>query len=207
MVLELKSTVVWLGLKLFWDLSHIMLFYQQFAMPIMIWNWPLFDWTGSAVCVRCEREATRNYLGNRCSGHGVVGRITRWTSLTNVNCMGKWVRRPDPDASSNDLCRCGADASFIFVWCPFVERFLHAPSILFKGLTTFLWFAFYAFVFHFIDRITTRCPTQAHQCIPNRKQWRFQPSDHLPIYSSITNLIAILKNAVDFIFQSRRIYA
>lgn len=70
---------------------------------------------GSAVCVRCEREATRNYLGNRCSGHGVVGRITRWTSLTNVNCMGKWVRRPDPDASSNDLCRCGADASFIFV--------------------------------------------------------------------------------------------
>lgn len=72
---------------------------------------------GVVICVRCENAATRNYLGGRCSGHGVPGRITRWTSLTNVECHGKWLRRPDesPEASSQQLCSCNEDALMIFV--------------------------------------------------------------------------------------------
>jgi len=67
---------------------------------------------GAVVCVRCERAATRHYLGGRCAGHGVAGRVTRWTSLTNVDCHGKWVRRADEEG---DTQTCVDDASFIFV--------------------------------------------------------------------------------------------
>jgi len=75
---------------------------------------------GDVVCVRCEKDATRSYLGGRCSGHGVSGRITRWTSLTSVECHGKWLRRADQELKSDDsinTCTCSnlEDALFIFV--------------------------------------------------------------------------------------------
>lgn len=70
--------------------------------------------SGAVVCVRCEKAATRNYLGGRCSGHGVAGRPTRWTALTNVDCHGKWIRRTE---ESQPTCPCNhqEDATFIFV--------------------------------------------------------------------------------------------
>lgn len=71
---------------------------------------------GGVVCVRCEHRATRDYLGGRCGGHGVPGRITRWTSLTNVECHGKWLRRPDESQEvSSSTCSCTEDALLIFV--------------------------------------------------------------------------------------------
>ena len=70
---------------------------------------------GGIVCVRCEKAATRHYLGGRCTGHGVEGRPTRWTALTDVDCHGKWIRRTQ---QSQLTCPCNQqeDASFIFVW-------------------------------------------------------------------------------------------
>jgi len=69
---------------------------------------------GGIVCVRCEKAATRHYLGGRCTGHGVEGRPTRWTALTDVDCHGKWIRRTQ---QSQLTCPCNQqeDASFIFV--------------------------------------------------------------------------------------------
>ena len=72
---------------------------------------------GGVVCVRCEHKATRDYLGGRCGGHGVPGRITRWTSLTNVECHGKWLRRLSDESQDvfNSTCSCVEDALLIFV--------------------------------------------------------------------------------------------
>jgi hypothetical protein len=76
----------------------------------------IFRGLGGVVCVRCEHKATRDYLGGRCGGHGVPGRITRWTSLTNVECHGKWLRRPDESHEvSSSTCSCDEDALLIFV--------------------------------------------------------------------------------------------
>ena len=72
---------------------------------------------GGVVCVRCEHKATRDYLGGRCGGHGVPGRITRWTSLTNVECHGKWLRRLSDESQDvfNSTGSCVEDALLIFV--------------------------------------------------------------------------------------------
>ena len=34
---------------------------------------------GGEVCVSCESKASRPHLGDRCSGHGVDGKMTRWS--------------------------------------------------------------------------------------------------------------------------------
>lgn len=70
---------------------------------------------GGVVLVRCEHAATRQYLGNRCVGHGVTGRITRWTSLVNVDCHGKWLRRQPETAAAESLEQCSQEALLIFV--------------------------------------------------------------------------------------------
>ena len=40
--------------------------------------------SGQEVCVSCESKANRPHLGNRCSGHGVDNKLTRFTMTTLV---------------------------------------------------------------------------------------------------------------------------
>ena len=41
--------------------------------------------SGEEVCVSCESKASRPHLGNRCSGHGVDNKLTRFAKLIGVN--------------------------------------------------------------------------------------------------------------------------
>lgn len=67
---------------------------------------------GSRVCVQCQDAAMRKHLGYRCHGHGVEGKITRWTSLAAHNCHGRWIRR-----EQYSVCPCHQSGypDFIFV--------------------------------------------------------------------------------------------
>ena len=68
--------------------------------------------TGSRVCVQCQDAAMRKHLGYRCHGHGVEGKITRWTALAGHACHGRWVKR-----EQYSVCPChpSGDPDFIFV--------------------------------------------------------------------------------------------
>lgn len=55
---------------------------------------------GSKVCVTCQGLAMRRHLGYRCSGHGSLGKSTRWTALGNTGCHGRWIRLDERVAAS-----------------------------------------------------------------------------------------------------------
>lgn len=70
---------------------------------------------GERICVRCESEALRKNLGWRCQGHGVAGRITRWSALSAPHCHGKWLRaQPNADRTCSAK-PCNQESAFIFV--------------------------------------------------------------------------------------------
>ncbi|KAJ8956286.1 hypothetical protein NQ318_015022 [Aromia moschata] len=70
---------------------------------------------GERVCVRCESEALHENLGWRCQGHGVEGRITRWSALSAPHCHGKWLRaQAEPDRTCAART-CKDESEFIFV--------------------------------------------------------------------------------------------
>lgn len=74
------------------------------------WTRPLIK--GAVACVECQSVAMRRRLGNRCRGHGVVGRQTRWNAATAPGCSGRWTM-----TSARRQCRCNPDSqlSFIFI--------------------------------------------------------------------------------------------
>ncbi|XP_067131619.1 somatomedin-B and thrombospondin type-1 domain-containing protein-like [Centruroides vittatus] len=57
---------------------------------------------GSKVCVSCERAAMRKHLGYRCNGDGFDGKSSRWISLANPRCQGRWIRRERQDGCPCD---------------------------------------------------------------------------------------------------------
>ncbi|KAJ8916520.1 hypothetical protein NQ315_000162 [Exocentrus adspersus] len=70
---------------------------------------------GERVCVRCEAEALHEKLGWRCQGHGVEGRVTRWSALSAPHCHGKWLRaQAEPDRTCTART-CKNETQFIFV--------------------------------------------------------------------------------------------
>ncbi|CAG2102352.1 unnamed protein product [Medioppia subpectinata] len=67
---------------------------------------------GSRVCVQCQDAAMRKHLGYRCHGHGVEGKVTRWTALAGNSCHGRWVRR---EQYTHCPCHATGHPDFIFV--------------------------------------------------------------------------------------------
>ena len=65
---------------------------------------------GEEVCVSCESKATRPHLGDRCSGHGVEGRVTRFKNIITPGCHGRWTK-----TAVFDKCPCKGGRQFIFV--------------------------------------------------------------------------------------------
>jgi len=65
---------------------------------------------GSEVCVSCESKATRPHLGDRCSGHGVENKATRFKNIITPHCHGRWTR-----VQVTDRCPCPSGPHFIFV--------------------------------------------------------------------------------------------
>ncbi|XP_023211060.1 somatomedin-B and thrombospondin type-1 domain-containing protein-like [Centruroides sculpturatus] len=67
---------------------------------------------GSQICVTCEHAAMRKHLGYRCNGHGIHNKPTRWATLSNPQCHGRWIRK-----EKIDQCPCheGGKPDFIFV--------------------------------------------------------------------------------------------
>lgn len=65
---------------------------------------------GSSVCVSCESKASRPHLGDRCSGHGVLGKVTRFKNVITPGCHGRWTR-----VEVTDTCPCPQGPDFIFV--------------------------------------------------------------------------------------------
>ena len=65
---------------------------------------------GEEVCVSCESKATRPHLGNRCSGHGVENKTTRFKNLITPGCHGRWTK-----TAVYDKCPCAGGQDFIFV--------------------------------------------------------------------------------------------
>jgi len=65
---------------------------------------------GSEVCVSCESKATRPHLGDRCSGHGVDNKATRFKNVISPHCHGRWTR-----VQVTDRCPCPNGPDFIFV--------------------------------------------------------------------------------------------
>ncbi|KAH0817552.1 hypothetical protein GEV33_003171 [Tenebrio molitor] len=70
---------------------------------------------GERVCVRCESEALHQSLGWRCQGHGVQGRITRFSALSAPHCHGKWLRAQAEVDRACTSTTCKAESAFIFV--------------------------------------------------------------------------------------------
>ena len=66
---------------------------------------------GSRMCALCPEDARRKNLGDRCKGHGVDSRLTRWRSTVQPKCHGKWRR-----VYETRNCPCKAGPDFIFVW-------------------------------------------------------------------------------------------
>ena len=63
------------------------------------------------MCVICEREAQRAHLDYRCAGtEADNGRATRFSSLREPACHGKWKL-----IRSDLTCSCNAGAQYIFV--------------------------------------------------------------------------------------------
>jgi len=65
---------------------------------------------GNEVCVSCESKAVRDQLGNRCAGHGVTDKITRFKSVVSSRCHGRWER-----VSVTSKCPCKNGPHFIFI--------------------------------------------------------------------------------------------
>eukprot|EP00092_Neocalanus_flemingeri_P009098 GFUD01009796.1.p1 GENE.GFUD01009796.1~~GFUD01009796.1.p1 ORF type:complete len:275 (+),score=70.23 GFUD01009796.1:57-881(+) len=65
---------------------------------------------GSEVCVSCESKATRPHLGDRCSGHGVEDKTTRFKNVITPGCHGRWTK-----TAVYDKCPCPGGQDFIFV--------------------------------------------------------------------------------------------
>ncbi|KAG8226913.1 hypothetical protein J437_LFUL005670 [Ladona fulva] len=89
------------------------------------------------VCTRCEKQAQRESLDYRCSGHGVGAdeiypedqeeggeeflrslrkrgaRPTRWSALSSPHCHGKWIRVSA--TQGNEPCPCSGGPDYIFV--------------------------------------------------------------------------------------------
>jgi len=65
---------------------------------------------GREVCVSCESKATRPHLGDRCSGHGVDNKATRFKNVITPGCHGRWTR-----VEVTDRCPCQDGPDFIFV--------------------------------------------------------------------------------------------
>jgi len=65
---------------------------------------------GNEVCVSCESKATRPHLGDRCSGHGVDNKATRFKNVISPGCHGRWTR-----VEVSDSCPCAGGPDFIFV--------------------------------------------------------------------------------------------
>ena len=62
------------------------------------------------MCVSCESKAVRENLGDRCTGHGVTDKATRFKSVITPACHGKWERiRIEAE------CPCKKGPHFIFV--------------------------------------------------------------------------------------------
>jgi len=62
------------------------------------------------VCVSCESKATRPHLGDRCSGHGVENKTTRFKNIITPGCHGRWTK-----TAVYDKCPCQGGQDFIFV--------------------------------------------------------------------------------------------
>lgn len=65
---------------------------------------------GQRLCVSCETTAMRKHLGNRCRGHGLEDRTSRFAALGHLHCHGRWQR-----LSRTDRCPPGHQPDFIFV--------------------------------------------------------------------------------------------
>jgi len=65
---------------------------------------------GEDICVSCESKSTRPHLGDRCSGHGVESRMTRFKNVITPGCHGKWIK-----TGVYDKCPCPSGPNFIFV--------------------------------------------------------------------------------------------
>jgi len=65
---------------------------------------------GAEVCVSCESKSIRPHLGDRCSGHGLENRVTRFKAVITPGCHGKWVK-----TAVYDKCPCKSGTDFIFV--------------------------------------------------------------------------------------------
>jgi len=65
---------------------------------------------GAEVCVSCESKATRPHLGDRCSGHGVEDKTTRFKNIITPGCHGRWTK-----TAVYDKCPCKEGQDFIFV--------------------------------------------------------------------------------------------
>jgi len=65
---------------------------------------------GQEVCVSCESKASRPHLGDRCSGHGVHNKMTRFKNVISPGCHGRWTQ-----LDVWDTCPCKEGPHFIFV--------------------------------------------------------------------------------------------
>ncbi|KAI4455358.1 rpe-spondin [Holotrichia oblita] len=70
---------------------------------------------GERICVKCESEALRKNLDWRCQGHGVAGRVTRWSAFSAPHCHGKWLRAQPEPSKECPAKNCPSNSTFIFV--------------------------------------------------------------------------------------------
>ncbi|XP_054723622.1 somatomedin-B and thrombospondin type-1 domain-containing protein-like [Uloborus diversus] len=64
---------------------------------------------GARLRIGCEDAAMRGHLGYRCNGHGVDGKPTRFTFVSDPRCHGRWTR-----VDTAEQCT-GGKPDFIFV--------------------------------------------------------------------------------------------
>jgi len=65
---------------------------------------------GNEICVSCESKAIREKLGDRCTGHGVLNKQTRFKNVITPACHGRWER-----VRVESECSCKDGPQFIFV--------------------------------------------------------------------------------------------
>jgi len=65
---------------------------------------------GAEICVGCESKSIRPHLGDRCAGHGVEDKLTRFKNVITPGCHGKWRK-----VAVYDKCPCKSGYDFIFV--------------------------------------------------------------------------------------------
>lgn len=91
--------------------EYCVVFRVEKAMKSCLFNEDTKKLTNDAdICVSCESKSTRPHLGDRCSGHGVEDRMTRFKNVINPKCHGKWVK-----TGVFDRCPCPRGPDFIFV--------------------------------------------------------------------------------------------